>query len=79
MALGELVDELRVKGVVDGRPQAQPRFFPLVQVLRRDGARGFCLKTGLDVLGETVAKGAEAVDGARDAVEGDAFEADFAD
>lgn len=79
MAVRQPVDELGLKGVVDGRPEGEAGLFAQGEVVGRDGARGMGLEPLLDVRGQVGAEGAQAVDGARDAVEGDALETDFAD
>lgn len=78
VALGKLVDKLRLKRVIDGRPQRQAVLFALLNVFGGQDAGGFGLELGLHVGREEGAESTKAVDGAGNAVEGNAFEADFA-
>lgn len=73
VALGEPVDEFGLEGVVDGGPEAQARLVAPFEVVGRHDPGGFRLEAGLDVCREGVAERAEGVDGAGDAVEGDAL------
>lgn len=79
MALRQPSLELLVQRAVDALPQRAPAGLRGGEVGRRQGARGPRLELGDQGGVEGGAEGGERVDGARDAVEGDALEADFAD
>lgn len=75
---GKLGVELVLKGPVDGVPEGAAARGDGCDVLGCRGAGWGCRELGGDFFGETGAEGVEAVDCAGDAVETDAFEADFA-
>ncbi|POR37531.1 NFX1-type zinc finger-containing protein 1, partial [Tolypocladium paradoxum] len=74
----QLGRELGLKGRVDGVPELPPARARGLEALRRGHARGRRGQRGGDVARQRRAEGVEAVDGARDAVEADALEADLA-
>lgn len=76
---GQLVVQFVLEGVVDRGPQVPAALEAVLEVVRGQLSRGRGRDLVEDVLGETFAEGAQAVDGARDAVEGYAFQAHFAD
>lgn len=79
MALGQPSLELLVQRAVDALPKRTAARLRGGEVGRREGARGPRLELGDEGGVEGRAEGGERVDGARDAVEGDALEANLAD
>lgn len=74
----QLVVQLVLEGVVDRGPQVPAALEAVLEVVRGELSRRRGRDLAEDVLGQTFAESAQAVDGARDAVEGDAFQAHFA-
>lgn len=70
--------ELLLKGAVDGVPEGAATLADSGDVLGGWGAGGGGRELGADGFGEAGFEGAQAVDCARDTVEADALEADFA-
>lgn len=74
----EFLVELVLEGAVDRVPEGAAAGGDGGDVIRGGGAGGCCGELGGDFFGEGGAEGVEAIDCAGDAVEADAFEADFA-
>lgn len=80
MGLGEFLEEFAFEAGVDAVPEGEAVGFTLGDLGDVGGVdfAGWVVgELGLDVFWEGGVEGAETVDGAGDAVEGDAFEADF--
>lgn len=71
--LAQLIEQFALEAEVHAVPEAEAVGLALLDVVGRELARGLAGELGADVGGERVVEGAEAVDCAGDAVEGDAF------